>query len=214
MAGSLLVLGCDEDGASSAPDAAPPPPTMCEWPTGAVGLENGEVMAAAGTSWFGYGPGDTEPRTISIEEFYDCDGTHNIDALLFTTSKFNCGRCAREAQELEANIASWRAMGYRIKVITMLIDNPAGERDPNGEACGTWIDTYNLENVYVMGDPTVTFFTAGRFSTPMRAVVDPRDMTIQEIVQGSTPYTTLLPTAMRNNPDAMPIPPADGGTEG
>jgi len=39
-------------------------------------------------------------------------------------------------------------------------------------------------------------------------------MTIQEIVQGSTPYTTLLPTAMRNNPDAMPIPPADGGTEG
>ena len=203
----LMAFGCD-DTAASPPDAALPPPTECAWPQGTVGLNNGEMMEA-GLRWFGFAPGETEAREVAVEEFFDCDGTHGIDGLLFTTSKYNCSRCAREADELEAAIAAWEEQGLRIEVITMLIDNPSGERDPNEEACSTWIAEHNLENVWVVGDPTVTFFTAGRFATPMRAVVNPRNMQILEIVQGNDPYTTLEPTATANRPEWLPLPTSD-----
>jgi len=204
----LIAFGCD-DATASPPDAEPPPPTECAWPSGTVGLNNGEMMEE-GLRWSGFAGGEpTVFREVAVEEFYDCDGTHGIDALLFTTSKYNCSRCRREADELESEIARWREAGLRIEVITMLIDNPAGDRNPDEEACATWINEHDLENVWVVGDPTVTFFTSGRFATPMRAVVNPRNMQIMEIVQGNDPYTTLEPTALANRPEWLPLPTSD-----
>ncbi len=201
---SFLVMGCD-DGDRPPAEWMPPPPTECVWPEGTVGLENGQMMEA-GVSWFGFAPGEETAREIRVEELYDCDGTHGIDGLLFTTSKYQCSRCAREADELEELISGWEAEGLRIEVITLLINNDSGERDPDEEACQTWINEHHLENVWVVGDPTVTFFSAGRFATPMRSVVNPRTMQIQEIVQGNDPYTTLEPTARANRPEWLPLP--------
>ena len=204
LLGALLAVGgCDD--AMGEDVFVPPEPTECMWPQGTVGLENGQMMAA-GTTWTGFAAGETEARTVSVEEFYDCDGTHGIDALLFTTSKFNCSRCSREARELEGQIAAWRAAGLRIEVITMLINDDRGGRDPDAAACQTWVNEHGLENVWVLGDATVTFFEAGRFQTPMRAVVNPRNMQILEIVQGNTPYTMLESTAMANRPEWLPPP--------
>lgn len=53
-------------------------------------------------SWTGYRPGATEASEIHLTEFYDCEGSKGIDAILITTSKFNCPSCDLEAGELES----------------------------------------------------------------------------------------------------------------
>ena len=59
----------------------------CQYPTGPYGVSVGEVVPPT-LSWQGYKPGASSPSTISIKDFFDCDGTKGINALMVETSQY------------------------------------------------------------------------------------------------------------------------------
>lgn len=59
----------------------------CTWPSGPYGVGQGQTLPS-NLSWQGYAPGSSSPSTISIQEFFDCDGMKGIDAVLFDTSQY------------------------------------------------------------------------------------------------------------------------------
>jgi hypothetical protein len=59
----------------------------CMYPSGPYGVKEGDTVPSTLT-WQGYRPGDSSPSTISIEEFFDCDGTKGINALMVETSQY------------------------------------------------------------------------------------------------------------------------------
>ncbi len=79
--------GAGSGGSTGSGTGGDPGPTACVWPAGPYGVGQGQTLPPT-ISWQGYGPGESAPRTVSIEEFFDCDGTHGVDAVLFDTSQF------------------------------------------------------------------------------------------------------------------------------
>jgi hypothetical protein len=62
-------------------------PTGCEYPAGPYGVAQGQVVPPS-LSWQGFAPGSTTAETISIQDFFDCDGSRGIHAVLFDTSQY------------------------------------------------------------------------------------------------------------------------------
>jgi hypothetical protein len=62
-------------------------PTECIYPSGPYDVEQGGIVPGSLT-YQGYVPDSTTVSTISIQDFFDCDGTHGIDAVLIDTSQF------------------------------------------------------------------------------------------------------------------------------
>jgi len=59
----------------------------CQYPAGPYGVGQGQTVPPS-LSWQGYAPGASSPSTISIQEFFDCDGAKGIHAVLFDTSQY------------------------------------------------------------------------------------------------------------------------------
>ncbi|HHH27494.1 MAG TPA: hypothetical protein ENK57_03965 [Polyangiaceae bacterium] len=64
-----------------------PGPTECEYPAGPYGVAQGQIVPP-NLTWQGFAPGSSTPETISIQDFFDCDGSRGINAVLFDTSQF------------------------------------------------------------------------------------------------------------------------------
>jgi hypothetical protein len=64
-----------------------PGPTQCEYPAGPYGVAQGQTVPP-GLSWQGFAPGNASATTVTIEEFFDCDGSKGIHAVLIDTSQF------------------------------------------------------------------------------------------------------------------------------
>ena len=71
-----------------------PPPELisCVYPTKQLaeansGVDVGNILPAA-MSWAGYPSQSSEPGTVNVSDYYDCDGTKGYDVLLFDTSQF------------------------------------------------------------------------------------------------------------------------------
>jgi len=62
-------------------------PLACEYPAGPYGVGQGQTVPP-NLTWQGYAPNSNSVSTIKIEDFFDCDGTRGIDAVLFDTSQF------------------------------------------------------------------------------------------------------------------------------
>ncbi len=67
----------------------PSSPTMkCAYPTaGSPGVAPGNVVPVD-RSWQGFLPGGTEYSDVSISDFYDCDGSRDIDAVMVDVSQY------------------------------------------------------------------------------------------------------------------------------
>jgi hypothetical protein len=63
----------------------PPPP--CEYPPPPYGVAQGQVVPPT-LSWQGYAPGNGSVTTVSIQDFFDCDGTKGIRAVMVDTSQY------------------------------------------------------------------------------------------------------------------------------
>lgn len=153
-------------------------------------------------TWKGYPEGDpatTKLAQVTIDQWYDPDGSKGINALLFLTSKYNCAVCAKEAKNLQSRIDGWNSAGKGIKIIVLVINNVSANGPSDSQAALQWKTQYGLNDATVVIDPTVTFAVSSSFATPLKTIVDPRTMKVFEVSEGYTDdYTTLLALADHN----------------
>lgn len=74
-------------GGSTANTGAGAGPTECIYPPPPYGVAQGQVLPPT-LSWQGFAPGASTPSTINVEDFFDCDGSRDIDAVVFDTAQF------------------------------------------------------------------------------------------------------------------------------
>jgi hypothetical protein len=183
--------------AGAAPDTGPPP---CEWPTENMGVAKNQYLSS-NLAWQGFGPGETEERSISIEEFYDCHRAKGIHAVLLITSQYSCGRCASQASGLTEKIAEWADEGLNIQVLTLKIEDPTDITPASMEGVNRWRDEHGLTTSYLAYDNSYTMVPreAGggvRFGTPINSIIDPRTMEVVEVIQTfDRSYAALLELA-------------------
>src|SRR5215472_16178311 len=120
---------------SSPPDAASDAPSFhdggdaatCPYPAGPYGTTVGSTLPPT-LVWQGYAPGASAASTIRVTDFYDCDGSKGINALLMDTSAQWCVPCQGEATDIPhwmsasgPGAANWSALG--VQVLTLVIQN-------------------------------------------------------------------------------------------
>src|SRR5262245_61333493 len=98
----------DDDGASSASTSASTTTTSttstrstgsggaCPAPSGTPGVHAGELVDPA-LSWQGYVHDEPAAGTIDVADYYDCNGSLGINALVITQSAMWCGPCQADA---------------------------------------------------------------------------------------------------------------------
>lgn len=76
------------DPVTEAGDAPAAKEITCAYPVGGmVGIDQGMIVPVT-HSWRGYKRGETEARDVPVAEFFDCDGSRHIDAVIFDTSQY------------------------------------------------------------------------------------------------------------------------------
>ena len=181
------------------PDTGPPP---CAWPTQNPGVGMGQHVPS-NLAWQGLGPGEDQEREIRIQEFFDCDGSLGIHAVLIVTSQYGCSRCTSQGSGLNQLLTNWRQEGLNIKVLTLKIEDSNGSKPASMEGVIHWRDNYDLDTSYVGYDNGYAMIprTGGgsiRFGTPLNSVIDPRTMEVIDVIQTfDRSYSSLLELARR-----------------
>jgi thiol-disulfide isomerase/thioredoxin len=184
-----------EPGQDSGPGTTPDSGTgLCTYPEGTTGTGPGQLVEA-GFNWQGYAPGQQASTTISMSDFFDCDGSKGINALIFDVSATWCAACQSEATDLPKLAAQYEALG--IKHITLMVQD-TGNVPATLATATDWRTKYGLTGLYVAADPGFSFQpsgSSGSVSLPMTVVVDPRTMKIVKVGQGYVAAYPLQPDA-------------------
>jgi hypothetical protein len=176
--------------------------TLCEYPKQGFGNKVGGVVKP-GLKWEGFAEASDAAGTVSMEDYYDCDGTKGINAVLLLTSATWCGSCQQEAMLLKgtgSTYAKWQELG--IKVITLMIDDAQPNQPATLKTAEAWKAQFKLENA-VVADPSFSFAppTGGSIGLPYQVLVDPRTMTIVDVQEGySGSHASTLELAAKNAP--------------
>jgi hypothetical protein len=171
-------------------------PVACQYPAGPYGNTPGTVIAPNMT-WQGFKDGSAQAGPISIQDYYDCDGTKGINAILIISAAQWCGNCQQEASELNQHMGGdWGAIG--IRVLTLMVEdlysNPAGL--PTAQA---WQSRFGAQAWSVAADPGFFFAKNGTNGLPINVVVNPRNMQILERTDGYSPYHPKLEQVAQEN---------------
>ena len=172
----VIVAGC-----SATP--AEPEGAECIYPRSSYGFVPGDV-APPTLEWQGVGE-NGEVTTVSLADYYDCDGSKGINAILIDQSTMWCGACQALARKLGENLrGKWKAQG--IRVITLLTQG--GDATPaTVETAKVWKRRFRLEGSAVVADPQRSFrSTAGQMAAPYpyEVLIDPRTMKIVSVDAG------------------------------
>jgi hypothetical protein len=181
IAASLGSTGCSSGSAGGgSPGGGEAGGAPCVYPAGPYGTGVGDVVDPT-LAWQGYVADAALASQVSIRDYFDCDGSRGVRALVLEESATWCGNCAQQA----ANVAplasgSWKADGIAL-VVLMAQDqqgNPAGL-----PAALSWRNEYALTDSAVCADPAWTMKLWGGAPAsgngfPMTALVDPRTMKI------------------------------------
>jgi peroxiredoxin len=164
--------------------------TCGSWPGGTPGVAQGKTLPQ-NLSWQGYADGQSSVSTVSIQDYYDCDGKKGINAVMIITGQPNCGACKSEAAGLEAKMGSWKGMG--IKVVTLMIGSVS--------TAETWKNKYGLVSSAVLADkmpPAMAYSSS--IGTPMHHIVDPRTMNVvyTQMGAGGSAFSKLEQLAQSN----------------
>ena len=159
-------------------------PTDCgNYPAGPYGVAEGDVVPPT-LAWQGYAPGSDEIVAFGPADFYDCDGSRGINAILVDTSKFECGACAWMAEDLAADIQSWTDQDLGIVSITLILYDPENVKPPTLAGAKLWRDNYGLSAGYVAPDPDFSMVPGNSLATPQISVIDPRTMRVVHLSEG------------------------------
>jgi hypothetical protein len=183
-------------GAPAGPSASSGGPTQCQYPAGPYGAAVGHVLPPT-LSWQGFPENASQQTTVSITDYFDCDGSKGIHALLLITSATWCGVCQQEADVLEAETqGQLGALGAR--VITLMIEN-ASYQPATAATAEAWKSNFGLVSSAVVADPEISMATSPSFGTPLEVVVDPRTMKVVDRQEGwAGDYPTLVALAQQN----------------
>jgi hypothetical protein len=194
--GATTSAGPGGTGASGPGATASSGGPQCDYPTSNVGITIGATVSG-NLSWQGYPEGSSQAATISIQDYYDCDGSKGVNAILLLNSATWCGNCQQEASDLNANIAGgWAAAG--IKVITLMVQNQSSQPATLPTA-QQWKDNFGLTTSAVVADPNFSFAGSGTIGLPLELIVDPRTMQIVDRQEGySGVHTKLEQLAAQN----------------
>ena len=183
-------------------DMATPPDmvatTACQYPAGPYALAKGKTIDPS-ISWQCVKAGETTAKTMSTKDFFDCDGSRKINAVLFDTSATWCGPCNDEADMEEANwTARWMKEG--VVVVTLMAEGAVQNQPATLQTALDWIKAHKLMHGYVCVDPQYTVTPpTGCDAIPCNVIVDPRKMTIADYMAGWDPADrTLDKLAMSN----------------
>jgi hypothetical protein len=197
-------LGCspasERDG--PLPKGGGPPPVQdsssghpggdCPWPDGEVGLTVGHTIPED-LEWGGFGDGESSPRALSIDEYLDCDGSADINALLVVEVAEWCDICKAETEELRDRLADeWTDDGVRM---LMLLTESADGQAADVDTARRWKDALEVETA-VVADPKFSFRDPTSSLVPQKILINPRTMTVfhRSIgnIQIDVPMDTLL----------------------
>ncbi|MEJ7731103.1 MAG: hypothetical protein WKG00_18045 [Polyangiaceae bacterium] len=148
-------------------------------------------------SWQGFAENTSQAGLVSITDYFDCDGSKGVHALLFITSATWCGVCQQEADVLEAETqGQLAALGAH--VITLMIENASSQPATTATA-EAWKNAFGLTSSAVVADPEITMATSPSFGTPLEVVVDPRTMKVVDRQEGwAGDYPALVAVAQQN----------------
>jgi hypothetical protein len=150
-------------------------------------------------TWPGFAEESTTQSDIHIEDFFDCDGSRGINALLIDTSALWCGACQQDAMDMSALLEStWKDLG--VHVLTLIDeDNDSNPGTPQNALA--WKTTYKLDRATVAADPADSFidYSKGAVGLPVGTIVDPRTMKVLSVEQGySGDFSALEALAKKN----------------
>ncbi len=169
-------------------------PVDCQYPDGGYGINEGSVVNG-NLAWQGYSEGASQLGSVSIQDYFDCDGSKGINALLIDSSAVWCGVCQEEAADLPSQQASFQAKG--IRVLTLMIQDNSGNPATTGTAT-SWRNNFGLDAYSVCADPNFSFGGNGSVGLPLQIIVDPRTMKIVGREEGFGDYSTVLQLAQKN----------------
>ncbi|MCC6664037.1 MAG: hypothetical protein IT375_09840 [Polyangiaceae bacterium] len=163
--------------------------SICPYPSGPYGTSVGKVLDP-NLSWQGFVDGSTSPSTISVKDYFDCDGKRGIHAVFFSEAAVWCGACQTEASELNAQMAGgWEKKG--IEVLMLIIQDKTGAPAQLKHA-ESWKNTFKAQKWSCAADPSFTFKGPGSNGLPLGVVVDPRTMKVVARDEGYDPNATAL----------------------
>jgi hypothetical protein len=157
--------------------------TQCAYPAGPYGTNMGDVVDPS-LAWQGFVDDSGNATTVAIRDYYDCDGSKGVRALLLDESATWCADCAKQSTMVAPLVgAKWKDEGVRMVVLM------AQDQQGNAASLDTalsWRNEYALTTGAVCADPAWTMKVWGGASAsgngfPMDAVVDPRTMKIVSI---------------------------------
>ncbi len=167
--------GGQPPGGSGGGGAGPVDP--CEFPPpGLYGAEVGQVLGPS-LSWDGYLEHSQSPAKVSIEDYFDCDGTKGMHALLFVTDLTVGGSGQLEPFHLKTLMVAWEPLGIRTAIL--LLDGA------DVEDAKAYVAAHELEQVAVFVDPDHSLVVAGGVGVPQYTTVDPRTLEVVARAEGN-----------------------------
>jgi hypothetical protein len=185
-----------------APPDNPPPPSggtggasACTYPTGPYGTKLGQIVNP-NLTWQGFREDEAQSSTISVQDYFDCDGARGINAVMLSEGAVWCGACQQEASELNSRMAGgWKQKGVR--VLELIIETGSGS-PATLQTASAWKDTFNATGWAVAADPDFSFASGGGNGLPLLIVVDPRTMKVVDRIEGAGDYYSLEQLAAAN----------------
>jgi len=162
----------------------------------------GEIVDGAAI-WQGFLPGSEISAQITPADYFDCDGSRGIHALLVLQSATWCGPCQVEAAALEGKMSGgWDALG--VEVITLMVEQQP-EQAATVDTAQAWKNQFGLSSVAVAADPQFSFDAFDydqhipHSGFPTQLLVDPRTMQIVVRMDGDTPIDTQIEQLASDN---------------
>jgi hypothetical protein len=167
----------------------------CEYPPGPYSRTKQGTTIDPTLSWQGYTPGSSTPTTVTITDFFDCDGSKGINAVHLDVAALWCNVCRVDAQDMQTQMTtgSWGKDG--VKPLTLIVEGttslPATMADVT-----LWKNQYHPTSVSVALAPD--FFQGGPVVAPTNLLIDPRTMKIVQSYIGLIDFKAADALAQHN----------------